>query len=261
MKVKGLNKEEQEILIPPSTILLGYMGSLSHGTWRPSTDPVSIDDKDIMGVCIGNQEDYFGFGRFQQKETKYKEWDSVIYEIRKMFRLLLNVNPNVLGLLWLRENFYIHIDPLGQEIIDNRNLFISKRAYFSFTGYAHSQLKRMTHLAFKGYMGEKRKALVAQFGYDTKNAGHLIRLLRMGIEFMTTQELHVFREDAQDIIAIKNGEWSLEKVQREADRLFRLADEAFVRTELPAKPKKEEAEELLMSIIKRKLGERQKIIL
>jgi len=34
-----------------------------------------------------------------------------------------------------------------------------------------------------GYMGKKRRELVMRVGYDAKNAAHLIRLLRMGIEF------------------------------------------------------------------------------
>lgn len=39
-------------------------------------------------------------------------------------------------------------------------------------------------------MGEKRKQLVAKHGYDTKNASHLIRLLRMGMEFLTVEEIN-----------------------------------------------------------------------
>lgn len=37
---------------------------------------------------------------------------------------------------------------------------------------------------FSGYMGEKRKAMVRKYQYDVKNAAHLIRLLRMGAEFL-----------------------------------------------------------------------------
>ena len=49
-------------------------------------------------------------------------------------------------------------------------------------------------------MGEKRKAIVRKYQYDVKNAAHLIRLLRMGIEFLETGELRVFRAmDAEEL--------------------------------------------------------------
>ena len=46
-------------------------------------------------------------------------------------------------------------------------MFASKRAYHSFSGYAYSQLKKMTPDGVNGKMGKKRKMLVKEFGYDT----------------------------------------------------------------------------------------------
>jgi predicted nucleotidyltransferase len=254
IKLTGLSQYESDQILPSNTILLGYMGSISHGTQIPKNNPDSIDDIDIMGVSIAPETVYMGLGKFEQKESKYKEWDSVVYEIRKFFSLLLKQNPNVLGLLWLQRQNYIYKSPAGQCIVDNRNLFISREAYHSFSGYAHGQLHRMENLACKGYMGAKRKQLVDKFGYDCKNAAHLIRLLRMGIEFLTDGELRVFREDAAELKEIKSGQWSLEKVKREAESLFVLAREAYVRSPLPPKPDYEKAEELLIGILREHLG-------
>ena len=250
IKLSGLSYEETMQVIPPNTELLGYVGSTAHGTLIPKDDPNSIDDIDILGVCIAEEQVYFGLKNFEQKEKKYKEWDSVVYEIRKFFRLLLKQNPNVLGLLWLEPHNYIHKSEVGQLIIDNRSLFISKQAYHSFSGYAHGQLHRMTHGACLGYMGAKRKELVEQFGYDCKNAAHLIRMLRMGIEFLGDGELMVFRQDAHELKEIKQGRWTLERVQREADDLFKLAKEAYVRSPLPPLPKHGDAERLLIEILR-----------
>lgn len=254
IRLAGLSQTESDNILPSNTILLGYMGSISHGTQIPKANPDSIDDIDIMGVSIAPESVYMGLKKFEQKEVKYKEWDSVVYEIKKFFSLLLKQNPNVLGLLWLQHQNYIYKSPDGQLIIDNRNLFISKESYHSFSGYAHGQLHRMEHLACMGYMGAKRKELLDKFGYDCKNAAHLIRLLRMGIEFLTDGELRVFREDAVELKEIKSGQWSLEKVKREADNLFVLAREAYVRSPLPPKPDYEKAEELLISILRSSLG-------
>ena len=78
----------------------------------------------------------------------------------------------------------------------------------------------MEHYSTMGYMGEKRKALVDKYKFDTKNASHCIRLLRMCMEALITGEVHVFREDASQLLEIKRGRWSLEQVKAEADRLF-----------------------------------------
>src|ERR1700759_2667177 len=103
-------------------------------------------------------------------------------------------------------------------------------------------------------MGGKRKALVMKVGYDSKNAAHLIRLLRMGVEFLVEGDLHVERADAENLLSIKRGEWPIEKVKEEAERLFKLAEEAYVRSSLPPKPDEKRAERLCLEIISRYHG-------
>lgn len=240
------------------SIIVGYVGSISHGTQVPSTDPDCIDDKDVMAVVIPPLNHYFGlteFGSRGTKEIKKGEWDIVTYEFRKFVNLLIKGNPNVLGLLWLPDNMYLKVSDSGDFLIENRKMFATKQVYHSFTGYAYGQLKRMTHFVFEGYMGTKRKELVERYGYDCKNAAHLIRLLRMGIEFLNEGELYVSRsnKDAQQLMEIKKGGWTLEQVKEEADRLFKRAEEAYDRSTLPAKPDKEAVEGLCMKILYNKL--------
>jgi len=249
-----------EGLIPNGTIILGYVGSHSHGTYIAPTDPDAIDDIDMMGVCVLPDEQYHGLcrnpvlrdkrGRMnnEQQEVQEGQWDIVVYEVRKYFNLLLKQNPNVLGLLWLEENLYVKMTSAGRLIVENRDIFTSKEAFHSFAGYANEQLHKMTHMAFKGYMGDKRKRLVERFGFDCKNAAHLIRLLRMCTEYLTDGKLRVMRPDARAIMGIKNGEWSLDRVKEESERLFTLAREAYVRSSLPAEPNYEKAEELLLRV-------------
>lgn len=247
----GLTEEEKKKILPKNTILLGYVGSIAHGTYRPSSDIDSIDDKDIMGICFGHPNTYLGLEQFQQKVVRHEAgWDSIVYEIKKMIRLLLKSNPNVLSLLWLPENLYIIKEPAGQLILDHRDIFVSKQSYKAFSGYAYGQLKRMTHYKFEGYMGQKRKGLVDKFGFDCSNASHLIRLLRTGIEFLTEGVLYVHRKDASQLLEIKTGLWTLEQIKKEAERLFKLAEEAYVRSPLPVKPDYEKAQDLTFYLIR-----------
>jgi hypothetical protein len=103
-------------------------------------------------------------------------------------------------------------------------------------------------------MGAKRKAIVEKNGYDTKNASHLIRLLRTGIEFLDTGRVNVFRQDAEELMAIKRGEWTLEEVKRESNRLFGEASLARARSNLPEKPDYKTAERILIDLTKASLA-------
>ena len=236
------------------SILLGYRGSQAHGTYRPNTDPNSIDDIDVMGVIVQSEEAYLGFGRQDTFERMEDPWDVVVYDVKKFVHLLCKLNPNVLSLLWLPKNFYMKVTPAGQTLIDNRNIFRSKEAHKTFTGYAYSQLHKMTHGAHKGYMGEKRKALVEKFGFDVKNGSHCVRLLKMGMEFLSTGQLNVQREDNTYLVDIKNGKYTLAEVQTEADRLLKLVDQALVNSKLPDTIDREKAEKLLIGILREKLN-------
>ena len=296
--------------LPEDLLFLGYAGSLAHGTHRPKSDPDSIDDVDLIGVYAETPCFYLGFGGRDVKEYKEGEWDVVSYELRKLVGLLLKQNPNVMGLLWLSADRVLVAEEEWRVLLDHRGLFVSKRAYFSFAGYARGQFRRMTHYAdnnpqrqaeidtlnaemmhrsaltrqrgpgnyarepyrdwsmqklraryndlrgASGYMGEKRKALVERFGYDCKNASHLIRLLRMCLEFLPDGELRVDRSgiDADELVAIKRGEWTLEEVNAEAEALFASCESAYARSPLPEKPDREGAEELLVSLLRRRMG-------
>ena len=235
----------------PRIKLAGYRGSIAHGTAGDI-----IDDIDVGGVFIAPESHYFGLHQFEHVERigVAGKYDFALFEIRKYFRLLLKSNPNVLSLLWLPQNLYIVQADWGHWLIENRQIFMSKALYKSFGGYAYGQLQRMTHSCTdQAYQGASRRERFEKFGYDCKNAAHLIRLLRMGIEALTTGEINVARHDAKQLKEIKSGQWTLTQVASEAGRLQVLLDEAFVRCELPNKPDYAKAENVLIDILKEEL--------
>jgi len=98
-------------------------------------------------------------------------------------------------------------------------------------------------------------ARVRRYQYDVKNAAHLIRLLRMGSEFLRSGELQVFRTmDAEELMRIKRGAWSLEQVKSEAERLFAGVEPARQVSPLPDRPDEAAANALLMDLHARILG-------
>ena len=255
---KEIPKEVPKEMLVDNLILLGYRGSVAHNMYIPNTDPNSIDDVDIMGIFLAPKNFYIGLGQHRSSQTKElsKEikgitWDCVYYELQKFVKLILKGNPNVLSLLWIKPEHYFLVSEFGKTLLKNRENFLGKKAlYYSFTGYANGQLKRMIHFKTKGYMGEKRKHLVEKYGYDTKNAAHLIRLLLMGIELLKTGKLKVFRDqDAQTLLDIKTGKWTLKEVKSYANILFRDTKTAYKESTLPEEPNYITAESIVMNIL------------
>lgn len=232
-------------------ILYGYRGSIAHNMFIPPEEEFSTDDVDLMGLCIAPLKYYYGLDKFEQSQISEGKDDIIVYDIRKFFRLLLKGNPNVLSFIWNDESMFLKINPLGKKLLENKEMFSSKYAFKSFHGYAKSQLHKMEkNGVYQGYMGTKRKVIVDKFGYDVKNASHLIRLLRMGIEFLLEQRMTVFREkDRNELIDIKQGKWSLERVKTEANKLFLELEDAEKVSKLPEKPDAEAINNLLMEIM------------
>ena len=219
-----------------NTVFLTYRGSICHGTHIPIDQESGTDDIDLIGIVIPPLEYFFSLKKFEQCEFKKEEYDSIFYEFRKFILLLSKSNPNVISMFWLSELFYLKSSWISELLICNRKLFSSKFICHSFLGYANSQLNKLnSSQKYHGYMGSKRKAIVDKFGYDVKNASHLIRLLRMCKEFLLTEQFFVDRSDidAKELIAIKKGEWELGRVLEESTKLFIEVDNAANRSKLP----------------------------
>lgn len=218
--------------------LLAFRGSIAHGTYVPSNDPDSYDDKDLIGIAIPPIDYYVGLKEFGSRgtvEIKEGDLDIVVYEHRKTLRLLSKGNPNVLSMLWLPQERYLHKTDSGRVLLDSRQLFSTKTAYPAFRGYAKGQLNKMFKRRLPGIYGAKRKELLDRYGYDVKQASHLIRILRQGIEFMDTGKMTVDRSDidADELITVKNGEMSLPWVEKESRRLDDELECAGRRSTLP----------------------------
>jgi len=61
-----------------------------------------------------------------------------------------------------------------------------------------------------------RQAMEAQYGYDTKHGMHLVRLLRMGDEILRGDGVIVKRPDAEELLSIRAGAWSFERLEEYA---------------------------------------------
>jgi predicted nucleotidyltransferase len=69
--------------------------------------------------------------------------DIVLYEIKKFVSLALENNPNILDVLFADNDSIIYKNKKGKKLLKNRDIFISKKTKFTFSGYAISQLQRI----------------------------------------------------------------------------------------------------------------------
>lgn len=159
---KRLNSPEYNFLytdknLGKNIILLTVGGSHAYGTNNEDSD------LDIRGCALNSKMQILTNQKFEQFTDKAT--DTTIYAFNKLISLLCNTNPNTIELLGNKPEHYFYISPIGQELLDNAHMFLSKRAIYSFGGYANQQLRRLEN---------KSNRLVGQ----TKNEEHIFNTIQ-----------------------------------------------------------------------------------
>ena len=136
MAREGSDVDVKGVLVPPKSYFLGFNDRFGQFEGEFSKD-FRIGDSTFIEKIEGM------IGR---KTEVNEKMDSSIYGIRKFFKLASDNNPNIIEVLFTDPSHHIISTPLWEKILDKRNLFLSTRTKFSFSGYAFSQLKRIkTH--------------------------------------------------------------------------------------------------------------------
>lgn len=191
-------------------IALTRTGSHSYGTNTPESD------EDYTAVVIPRMRHLVGLGQWDHWEPGADDKvDMKAMAVAKFVKLAAHGNPNIVEMLFLSPEDYLLVLPPFQRLLDHREAFLSKNVYRRFSGYAYGQLQKMEQGKTMNYMGHKRKELVAKLGYDPKDASHCIRLLYKGGELVRQGTLtpRLTGEERRIVMAIKNGEWSLDEVK------------------------------------------------
>lgn len=201
------------------------MGSQAYGCNDPDKS-----DFDVYGFCIPPKEILFphtagiifGFDKQYRKFESYQEhhikdgthdYDLSIYNIVHYFRLCADGNPNMVDSLFTPYNCILHITKVGNIIRDNRKLFLSKKCWHSFKGYAWSQMADLhpNNKKPKKSNSPKRAEDIAKHGYDVKFAYHVVRLINEVEQILVEGDLDLQRNREQ-LKSIRRGDWKQEDI-------------------------------------------------
>ena len=308
--------------LPESAILVVKAGSRAYGLNRPDSD------YDLRGLMIPPKSYYLGFLlHIDQAPMKVEGGEGDMYALPRFFQLAADCNPNIIEILW---SDILFANKWVDSLYTHRDLFLTKKARYTFSGYAMSQLKRIethrkwllnppkgkperedfglpkTALLSKDIMGAIQKlvtgdesaeiaidasfpshvmdiyqkerayhnamrefqqyenwranrnparaAMEARFGYDTKHAMHLVRLMRMCNEILIGMGVIVRRPDADELMAVRDGAWSYDQLMEFATSQDQLMSKLYEESKLPREPDRNKLHELCCSMMEQYYG-------
>lgn len=198
-------------------------------------------DTDWRGIYLPPADLHWSmFGVPEQIENK--DTEECYWELQKFLVLALKANPNILECLY--SPLIETCTPLAQELLDIREIFLSKLVYQTYNGYVMSQFKKL------------EQDLRARGELKWKHAMHLIRLLLSGVKVL--QEGHVpvrVEEHRDELLAIRRGALSWGEVNARRLSLHQEFDVALAMTKLPERPDYERANAFLLRA-RREMAER-----
>jgi len=214
-------------------LIMAYIGgSEAHGAKLGATD-----DTDWYGLYIPppaktlglDREEHFVFTTGGQLGGNGpQDVDVCLYTLLKWAGLAAKGNPSALHFLFAPLKF---TTDTWNRIAARPELFLAKGHVKPFLGFADDQMKRL--LGQKGQKNIHRADLEQKHGYDTKYAMHVIRLYGEAKELMELGHISLPRPNRDELVAIRNGKYSLREIQEFGQQLEAEALKAHATSPLP----------------------------
>ena len=208
-------------------ILESVVGSKAYGLDTPESDT------DTMGVFVAPTLKVSGWDWGASEETWSDSGpegdDSTYHEVGKFLRLAVKANPTLIELLFMREELYTVLSPVGAEMIALREHVLSEA---SVRG------------AYYGYVREQIDRYANRPNPKEKMARHSLRLARQGIQLLTTGTMDVRVPDPEEYFALANMDTypKVALLLRELDKL------GMCESVLPKEPNRDRIHSFLMGI-------------
>ncbi len=205
-------------------VLRVLVGSTVHGTQVEGTD-----DRDEMGIYVEPPAAVFGpladpeqyVSRTQPEGVRSGpgDVDLTVYGLRKWMRLACHGNPSMLLPLFVPDDAVLVRTEPGDSLRAMAPAIVSRQAGHRHLGYLQAQRQRMDGRGKRNRV-PNRPELIARYGFDTKYAGHALRLGYQGVELMTTGRitLPMPEADRRRVVAVRQGEVQLAQAAEWIDR-------------------------------------------
>lgn len=215
-----------EVDLFPYVIYRCIVGSQAYGLSHEQSD---IDRRGFYLPPANLHWSLFGV----PEQLEKAESDECYWELQKFIQLALRANPNVLECLYtpLIET----ITPLAQELLDQREIFLTRLVFQTYNGYVISQFKKL------------EQDLRARGEIRWKHAMHLIRLLLSGITILRDGFVMISVDPYREqLLSIRHGECDWEQVNAWRLQLQQAFEDAYHNTPLPVQPDYRKANEFLI---------------
>jgi hypothetical protein len=142
------------------THLLVVAGSRAYGIARPESDldvkGAAVPPAAYLHGCLRGFEQvdspehmalFFADLPAEERAVAARtRLEGTVFDLRKLLRLAAEANPNILDVLFCRDEEVRIATPIGERLRAARALFVTARCRHTFAGYAAAQLKRIeTH--------------------------------------------------------------------------------------------------------------------
>jgi len=197
------------------------------------TEKIFKNKKDFLHKGLYNR--FIGYAKSQKKKMiiKLDNFD----KLNELKNILENENP-------INSLNHFH-DKLKSFIVDSDHIQIGDIKIP--LGILNKKALKIINNRFSNL--SNRITLINEYGYDTKFASHLIRLLLEGKDLLQYHEIEFPLKQADLIIDIKNGKYSLDEIINISDDLEKNMNIIFDESSLPEKPNYEKIENLLIEIL------------
>ena len=212
----GASPDEAFATFEPYIVLRSVVGSRAYGLDEEGSDT------DRRGIFLPSAPHHWSLAgvpeQIERDDTQETYW-----ELEKAILLALKANPTVLELLYspLVETVLAPAD----ELLHERDRFLSRLVYQTYNGYVLSQFKKL--------QGDIRTTGEVRW----KHVMHLLRLLLAGIEVLRDGLVPLDVGPHRDrLIAVRRGEVPWPDVEEWRRDLHREFDTAYRDTTLPERP-------------------------
>ena len=243
-------------------ILQTEVGATSHGTSVKD----GMDDRDEMQIVVPPTSHVIGLRQFSScmyrtaldgERSQAGDLDLITHSLAKFCSMALKGNPSVLIPLFVHEDQIVCITTEGKMLRELVSCFISRKVAMPFLGYVEAQRQRMS--GERGQKNVKRPELVEKYGYDTKYAGHMVRLGLQGVQLMETGKLEIPMIPVHQtvVLDVRLGRYTQNEVEKIARGLEDKIRELYEESWLPEEPDLERVEQYMIETYRKVWWEKE----